>query len=89
MRSALAATSGSGATADTSAQMASRDFFVDLEHPRAGRLSYPTSPYHMSETMPRTERAAPLLGEHNAEVFGRRLGLAEEDIAKLRRDRIA
>ena len=68
-----------------SAQMASRGFFVELEHPRAGRLSYPTSPYNMSETMPSTEQAAPLLGEHNAEVFGRRLGLAAEEMNELRR----
>ena len=67
-----------------SPQLAARGFFTEAEHPRAGRLRYPTAAYHMSETMPRCERAAPLLGQHNQELFGDRLGLAHDELAELR-----
>ena len=41
-------------------------FFVDLEHPVAGPLTYPGVPYTLSHTpLPLTARPAPLLGQHN------------------------
>ena len=43
-----------------------RRFFREIEHPVAGRLSYPGVPYRFSRlTLPLTARPAPLLGEHN------------------------
>jgi len=38
----------------------------------------------MSQTPWRTVRPAPILGEHNEEVYMGRLGFAKEDIAMLR-----
>ena len=68
-----------------SPQLEARGFFAEVEHPHAGRLKYPTAAHQMSETPPRCDRAAPLLGEHNAEIFGDRLGIAPEELAALRR----
>jgi crotonobetainyl-CoA:carnitine CoA-transferase CaiB-like acyl-CoA transferase len=46
--------------------LAARRFFVDIEHPVAGRLTYPGVPYTLSPTsLPLTARPAPLLGQHN------------------------
>jgi crotonobetainyl-CoA:carnitine CoA-transferase CaiB-like acyl-CoA transferase len=51
-------------------QLGSREFFVELRHPEAGSLRYPGAPWKLSRTPWRMERPAPLLGEHNQEVFG-------------------
>jgi len=48
---------------------AARGFFVEVDHPEAGRLRYPGAPFRMSETQWRAGRA-PLLGEHTAEILG-------------------
>ena len=44
-----------------------REFFTEIAHPIAGALMYPGAPYRLSGArLPLGERAAPLLGEHNA-----------------------
>ncbi|MGH2599567.1 MAG: CaiB/BaiF CoA transferase family protein [Dehalococcoidia bacterium] len=48
--------------------LAAREFFVAIEHPKAGRLRYPGALWRMSGT-PGTSGRAPLLGEHNAELL--------------------
>jgi crotonobetainyl-CoA:carnitine CoA-transferase CaiB-like acyl-CoA transferase len=60
-----------------------RGYFVDLERSEVGRLTYPGAPVRFSETLWRAERPAPLLGEHNAEIFGRRVGLSGEELVRL------
>jgi len=48
-----------------------RDFFVEMEHPKAGTLKYPGAAYKLSNSpLPLTARSAPLLGEHNSLIFG-------------------
>lgn len=48
-----------------------REFFIEQDHPIAGKLKYPGVPYRMSGTdLPLAERPAPLLGEHNDQIFG-------------------
>ena len=49
-------------------QLRHREFFVDVEHPDAGSLTYPTVPFRMSATQPEF-RPAPRLGEHTTEVL--------------------
>ena len=66
-----------------SPQQRERDFFVEVEHPEAGSYDYAGLPFRMSET-PTALRRAPLLGEHNAEVYGT-LGYSPEDLAALAR----
>ncbi len=67
-----------------SPQLAARGYFAEIEHPQAGRRSYPTAPYQFSRTPWSARRPAPLLGEHNTEVLGGRLGLTGEDLTVLR-----
>ncbi|MFH1485398.1 MAG: CoA transferase [Chloroflexota bacterium] len=66
-----------------SAQFRERAFFTEVDHPEAGNLDYPTGPARMSETPWRTGRA-PLLGEHNEEVYCGRLGYSRQDLVRLR-----
>jgi CoA:oxalate CoA-transferase len=59
-------------------------FFVELDHPRAGLLKYPGAPYRFSKTPWQIQRPAPLLGEHNEEVYCKRLGYTRQDLIKMR-----
>lgn len=60
-----------------------KQFWVEIDHPIAGRLTYPGAPFFMSESPCRLERA-PLLGEHNEHVLRRRLGYGKGDLRRLR-----
>ena len=62
-----------------------RGFFGELDHPAAGRLRYPAIPFKLSKTPLKFQRAAPLLGEHNEEIYCRWLGYSQEDLAAMRR----
>jgi formyl-CoA transferase len=64
-----------------------RGFITDLEHPRRGTYPMPGNPVRMSESPTEVTRA-PLLGEHNAEVYGKHLGLGAEELDALRRDKV-
>ncbi|MCS7207664.1 MAG: CoA transferase [Dehalococcoidia bacterium] len=64
-------------------QNAAMGFFPEVEHPVAGRWRIPASPIHWDDAPNRPGRA-PLLGEHNRRVFGQELGLAPEDLVRLR-----
>ncbi len=67
-----------------SEQLKSRGFFAELDHPEVGRITYPTAPYRFSKTPWHGRRAAPLLGEHNEEIYHKRLGYSKEGLARLR-----
>ena len=70
-------------------QLASRGFYIEVEHPELGRaLTYPGpgpiyngSPWGIS-------RRAPLIGEHNVEVLCGELGLSKMELAVLAESRI-
>ena len=61
-----------------------RGFFATIEHPQAGRLQYPGGPYHFSATPWSIRRPAPLLGQHNNEVYTQQLGLSADELSALR-----
>jgi crotonobetainyl-CoA:carnitine CoA-transferase CaiB-like acyl-CoA transferase len=52
----------------TQEQLHARNFFVDVTHPRAGKLTHLGQPYQLHEPWWKIRRPAPLLGEHNSEV---------------------
>ena len=60
-----------------------RDMFVEVEHPKAGRMKVPNFPVKLSETPGEVKTAAPLLGQHNREILMGILGYTEEKIAEL------
>jgi crotonobetainyl-CoA:carnitine CoA-transferase CaiB-like acyl-CoA transferase len=60
-----------------------RDFFVQVDHPMAGRITCLGRPYILTETPWQVRRPAPLLGQHNREVYGR-LGYTNKDLVLLR-----
>jgi formyl-CoA transferase len=63
-------------------QLKFREYFKEIEHPVVGKLAYPGMPFITGEDSFRRGRA-PLLGEHNEEVYGR-LGFTSSDLVKLR-----
>jgi CoA:oxalate CoA-transferase len=64
-------------------QARERGFFAEIEHPEAGRLEYPTTSCRFSETPWQAERPAPLLGQHNDDIYCGRLGYSRRDLARL------
>ena len=62
-----------------------RRFIVDLEHPRRGSYPMPGNPVRLTDS-PTTIGRSPLLGEHNAEVYGRLLGYTPDQIEQLKRE---
>ena len=60
-----------------------REFWVDIDHPEAGTHPYPVAPFRMSDSPARSGRP-PLLGEHNEEIYCRRLNLGRDDLVRLR-----
>jgi len=51
-------------------QYKARGYFIDIEHPEAGKYTYPGWPYRMTASPPSVERPAPLLGQHNKQILG-------------------
>jgi CoA:oxalate CoA-transferase len=67
-----------------SEQIKAREFFVPIKHPATGTIEYPSAPYKLSETPWRVDRPAPLLGEHNEEIYCKRLAYSKEYLSRLK-----
>ncbi|MEC8855868.1 MAG: CoA transferase, partial [Chloroflexota bacterium] len=61
-----------------------RDFFVKVDHPVAGSARYPGMAVRLPGETMTASQPAPLLGQHNAEIFGEELGYSTKDIISLR-----
>jgi len=66
-------------------QVKAREALVESEHPTAGKVRMVGVPVKMSETPGAIRQPAPLLGQHTAAVLRERLGLSDDEIARLRR----
>ena len=64
-------------------QYIAREFFQNIDHPRAGTLTYPRAPFKISET-PAAINRAPLLGEHNDEIYIDLLGMSVDELTGLK-----
>ena len=63
-------------------QLEARSYFVEVVHPEAGALRYPGPLFRLSESPRRHWEAAPLLGQHNLEVY-QALGVSKEELEAL------
>lgn len=54
----------------------------EVEHPVVGRHRYLRNPCMMDEMLCRVQRSAPLLGQHNEEIYCGELGYSSEELAK-------
>ena len=62
-------------------QLDARHYFVELDHPYAGRLKYPTMPYQFDADSEGEDRfPAPLLGQHTVDILETELGYERRDI---------
>ncbi len=66
-------------------QIQSREYFVAIERAVVGTHLYPGPVARMGETPLRADSPAPLLGEHNRQVFREMLAMSDEEIAELER----
>jgi benzylsuccinate CoA-transferase BbsF subunit len=66
-----------------SAHLRARQTHIEMDHPTMGRELMHMIPWHLSDTPPRPQGPAPLVGEHNAYVLGELLGLSSQDQERL------
>ncbi len=60
-----------------------REYFVELEHPVLGKLKYPGAPYRMNESPWQIGGPAPLVGQHNDEIYSN-LGFSRQELIRLK-----
>jgi len=65
-----------------------RNMFVEVDHPKAGKIKVPNFPVKFSETPGEITSAAPLLGQNNKEVLMELLGYTEEQVERLEKEGI-
>jgi len=70
------------------AHLQCRGFFELVKHREAGTHMYPGMPFNMSKTRLSIRKPAPCLGEHNEYVFKEVLGMSDDEISELEKDRI-
>lgn len=66
--------------------LAERDFWQEVEHPELGEsILYPKPPFRIDGNYPSIRRRAPLIGEHNREVYEEFLALPKREVAAVKR----
>jgi benzylsuccinate CoA-transferase BbsE subunit len=72
-----------------SPQLAARDFWQEVEHPELGtKITYPGKWANNSKTPPKISRRAPLIGEHNQEIYEKELGISNEQVLELKKAKV-
>lgn len=64
-------------------QFKERGFFTTVKHSVVGKLTYPGAPYKFSKTPWAFRRPAPLLGQHNEDIYCDRLGYTKRELVKM------
>lgn len=65
-------------------QLNARGWFQHVDHPElADTIIYPGPPFRLAESPWRIGRRPPLVGEHNAEIWGSELGYSGEELSAL------
>lgn len=65
-------------------QLESREFYRETQHPVIGRIKVPAALFHMSPHGYQLRMPAPLLGQHNDEIFVAGLGYPKTELAVMR-----
>lgn len=66
-------------------QLAARDFWSNVNYPELGiSLPHPSCPFKINEASLKISRRAPLIGEHNREIYQEEPGFSEEQIIILK-----
>lgn len=66
-------------------QLIARNFWVQVEHSELNTtLTYPGAFVNSSEAPPKITRRAPLIGEHNEEIYEKELGIPKEKLVILK-----
>jgi crotonobetainyl-CoA:carnitine CoA-transferase CaiB-like acyl-CoA transferase len=69
-------------------QFVERNFFIEIEHPDLGtKITYPGGFAKFTEAACGIRFRAPLIGEHNDEVYKKELGLSAEEMVALKQRR--
>lgn len=67
-------------------QLIARDYWIPVAHPELGTtVAYPGPFIKSSPTPCVTGHRAPLVGEHNEEIYCKRLGVSQQEMVELRR----
>jgi formyl-CoA transferase len=67
--------------------MIERGMVVTIDHPVRGKFTMPGCPVRLEDS-PAEIKSAPLLGQHNAEVYGQMLGMTGADLDQLKQQGI-
>ena len=60
-----------------------REFWVEIEHPELGTtITYPGAPYKSNVPNYEIRGRAPLIGEHNQEIYEKELGITPAELAR-------
>lgn len=65
---------------------AARGFWEEVDHPVVGKTRYAGTAARYRDIPLRIRRPAPLLGQHNGEIFGQELGLTQPELEQLQAD---
>ncbi len=65
-----------------------RGMVAEVSHPRAGKLKVVNTPMKFSRTPCRLENASPDLGAHAKEILGEFLGMSDEEIDELKKEKV-
>jgi len=66
-------------------QLRAREYWTEVEHPEMNAvITYPGEPFKSAEAPWRISSRAPLVGEHNAEVYEQELGIGGEELQLLK-----
>ena len=66
-------------------QTRARNYFETIDDPVLGMIRVPGTPLRLTSHRAEPSRPAPMLGEHNREIFGGRLGLSDSAIDALKK----
>ncbi|MCP4021128.1 MAG: hypothetical protein GY729_04745 [Desulfobacteraceae bacterium] len=69
-------------------QMQHRGFFEEADHPKTGKKAYPFAPFQYSDIENFQAKGAPLLGQHNTDIWGGRLGYTAQDLETLKNSNV-